>query len=237
MLLDIILIICGLLAAVIGYKVGFLRYILHLASLFTGLIISLVLTKPTTLLINKTPLNPMAYDFFYEKLHNSDIFIALGDNATIIELLKALGFSEFFATFLEPIIINMGFENENLLHSISLNMTSLFITLVTFLILWLGSALIIWVFKMFAELLRKIRLIKFIDGIFGIALSFTIMVLACYVVVASSFYLRNINSINEKIGPFVDEQYESSLGLYKYFEYQNIVIEFVELIFSSNEEN
>lgn len=234
MLLDIILIVLGLIALIVGYKVGFLKYVLNLASLFTGLIISLALTKPVAFLISKTPINQFAYDFVYNRLENSDIFVALGHDASIIELLKSLGFSEIFATFLEPIIIAMGYTNDHLLETISTNLSDLAINIGTFFILWIGLALLIWILKMFANMLRKLKFIRVFDSIVGMGFSFAVMVVLCYTVFAGAFYLRKIDSINSAIGPFMREQLQTSFGVYNYFENHNIVIECVELLFTSN---
>lgn len=230
MVLDVLLIVLALLAVVIGYKIGFLRFVLHLASAFTGLIISVVLAKPVSTFIGKTPINNLVYNLVFNRLETSDIFVALGDEASIVEMLRALGLSKTFATMLEPFVISLGVSNENLLESMSLHLSSLMVLIFTFFFLWIGLGLLLWVLKIFAEMLREIKLIKVVDGIVGIAFSISLLIVITYTVVAGGYYLRKVQFIENKIGEFMTEQQETSLGLYSYFEEHNFIINFIELL-------
>ncbi len=229
MIIDIVLIIIAVIAVIVGYKIGLLRFILHIASLFTGFIISLILIKPVTAIAMKTPLQTYFYDYFLVKLQNSSIFEQLGEDATIIELLQSLGLSEFISSILEVVITNMGLVNGNLVHSIASNITIMVVNMICFIALWIVLSIVIKILKIISEILRKIKLIKFIDGVFGIAYSLICIVVTTYVVVAASYYLQKINSVSEKITPFLTEQYDSSFGLYKYFEDENIIVNIIEL--------
>ncbi len=228
MILDIILIFMFILSIIFGFKIGFLKYILNIASMFSGFILSILLVNPVSNYILSTFGNNIVI-FFENKLANTNAFILLGNDANIKDLLLEIGLSNYFSNLLETILINMGVNNNNLLYSLSYSISNIIITICTFIFLWFGLSILIKIIKLFVDVIRVIPFIKLIDGAIGMLFATAIYFIIIFVSIAFFNYLDNISFINN----FIISQLNSSNGIFKYFYENNIIINLIEIFIKS----
>ncbi len=233
MILDIIFILMFFLAILVGYKVGFLRYILKIASILAGFISSLLLVGPISKFVIDTSMGQYVKNIVRLNVENTEAFTTFGDDATISEIFTELGFSDVLATIIESIIKSMNTVETTLLEAITYSITLLLITIVTFFALWLGSAILFKVLKLVTEIIRNAKSVRVIDGIIGIFLSVAIYFFTSFVIVAVVYYLQNIDAVSNTIEPFMTEQIDTSFGVYSYYFNENVFIKFISLFIFS----
>lgn len=233
MILDFIYIFMFFLAILVGYKVGFLRYFLKIASMIAGFFTSLLLVLPVSKLVMSSKIGDEAYTFVLYKLKSTNVFSILGEEATISDILVELGLSKSVSNVIQTIASSMGFNNGSLIESFSYNISTIVVTVITFFVLWIGIALLFKILKLCADIIRTAKFVRIIDGVVGIVLSLVIYFITSFLIVATTFYLQKIEPIDNKIGGFMTDQKETSFGVYKYYYNENIFINFISL-FSSN---
>lgn len=234
MILDIAYVVMFLLAILVGYKVGFLRYILKIASLLAGLISSVLLVNPVKKLVMSTALGDKVVDMVVAKFHETEIYQNLGENATIQELLGEIGIPDVLVGAIEVILNNMGIIDGEVVNSLSVNIANIIVTFLAFIFLWLGTALLFKILKLLTNTIRTAKFVKVIDGVVGVVLSVFIYFISSFTIVAVTDFARGIDAVEQSIGPWMDEQLDSSIGVYKFYYEHNMIIEFVEMFKSKN---
>ncbi len=232
MILDLSIFLLLLISIIIGAKVGFLQYILKIASLFTGFIIAVFLTSPVTKLIMKTSIGDNVQDNIKNNIFTSDIYTSgnLSSNASIVELLEEIGVPKFLSSILSGLIDNIG-TSEEIINSIAHNVGTLIVGIVTFFVLLIAGALVIFILKLFAKLLRQVTVIRFIDSTVGIIFSFGVFTFVIYLLLAITYGLLNFSFIENAIGDFIYTQLDSSIGILDFFYKENIIVNLFETLF------
>ncbi|MFI3329477.1 MAG: CvpA family protein [bacterium] len=227
MILDLVIIFFIIISIIFGYKVGFVKYILKIASILSGLLISILLTSPCTDLVMKTPIGSNIVETITQNITKSNIDLSSAN--ALPEMLEAAGVPSFLTGIISSMLGNP--EPADMINSISTFLSEIIISTIVFFILLFGATLIIFILKKIADRLRESKVFKFIDGIFGIVFSLLVFTLILFVVSAGLIVALNISFIEESIGSFITTQLDSSFGLFKYFYQNNIIVNIWNLIF------
>ncbi len=226
MILDLVILFVLVISIIIGFKIGFFKYVLKIASLLSGFIISLLLTTPCTNLVMMTPLGSSIVDSIMINLTNSGIDVS---SATPLEdLLVAAGVPSFLTGIITQFFGNP--EQDELLLNIATKLGSMIISLFVFFILLIFATIIIFILKKFVDALRENAGFRVFDGILGVGFSALIYLGVLYLVIAIVIGLQGINIISTQITPFIDTQLDSKIGIFSYFYNNNIVINLIDFI-------
>jgi hypothetical protein len=238
MLLDLILILLILLIGFIGYKVGFLVTIIKFASLVGGLILAIVLVKPTTNFVTDIGLDNALETRIYENITTSDAFVKYADSGSgvegVTELLEELGIpgflSEMIADKLYTEIDLYGIATE-ISDTISYAITSV----IVFICLLLFSSLAFWILKKIVSKTRdSVGFIRVTDGLVGIVFYEIIFVFVIYLILLIIGFIWTGLPADSGFAVFLTEQLhleDDKFGLAKYFYQNNIIKNFFDLIF------
>ena len=116
MILDLILIALFILICFIGYKVGFLVTLVKIASGISGLIIAILLVKPTTNLVTNASWDKGLETKIYNNITSSDAFtkyseVGAGEEGLSV-LIEELGIPNFLADMISHKIVDSVNPNE-----------------------------------------------------------------------------------------------------------------------------
>lgn len=220
MTLDIVVIIAILLSLLIGYKMGFLRYILKLASLFSGLIITCVLI---------TPLHSFIMDSSIGENKVQEIHVQLEGCTTSEEMMGALEFPKL-VTFLLEKIIESNVESTDLALEISTSIASKILWVQCFVILFLIFAILAFIIKQIIKRVRENATVRLIDGIGGCIFSLMTFQLISYLILAIILATSNYGIISG-VDSYLIEQNENSIGIFTYYYEHNFIYNFIKLFF------
>jgi len=235
-ILDVGLGVFFLIIIIIGYKVGFLRAVIKIASSFGGFVMAVLFTEPLTEkainlgifnnLSNKIASNIKASDAYQQ--------YALTDNreAGINEMLSKLGIPEFMSKFFSNAFVE-HLNVDEAVEFISNGITKAFATICVFFTLLIFTALVFWILKVIVKKLRDtVKLIKFLDGILGVAFYSIMGLLVVYIflLISSLIIQSNTNEFTEfmLIQLHLDD---SKWGLTKYLYQNNFIGNFIALFF------
>lgn len=235
MILDFIIIGIFLIIAFVGYKVGFFRTILGVASVISGLIVSLFLTAPITRLLFGWGVGSGLSDNFYGKFTTGELATiynnAGGGQAGIRAILIEIKVPGFFADIFSAKASGDTFEV--VCRSVADGIAKLILGVIVFIVLLFATSLIIWILKkVFKGLRDSSRVIRFIDGLAGI-LAFTVL----YVGVIFIFFTvlsYKITSDSSFIAFFNKQLFDpnvSRIGLSTFLWENNVIGNFIHILF------
>ena len=230
MILDIILILLLVLICFIGYKVGFLATFIKITSIFSGLIIAILFTKPVANFPCSIGLDDGISNNIYTNIIESEpykaYFASGGGVEGISDLLIQLGIPEFISGFVaKGIVDNTNPEAVALSVSNSLGYASTCV--IVFLFLLFFSSIIFWIIKLIVKKLRdSITIVRVIDGILGICIYAILFIVVIYVLfLILSLILQSLPGNNE-FAEFIREQLHlgtDEFGIAKYFYEHNFL--------------
>lgn len=227
MILDIIILFFLLVSLLVGFKVGFLKYVLKIASILSGFIISLLLTSPCTALIMKTPIGTNTVNSVMSNITSAGLDVT--SPTALKEILEAAGIPSFLTGIVSTMLGNPS--PEDMVVSISNTLAQFFVSIIVFFVLLFGATIIIFLLKKFVDSLRRNIVFKVIDGILGTLFSLMIYVVCLFLVTAIIIGLSNINIIQGTVGTFITEQSQNSIGLFRYIYEDNIIVNLWNIIF------
>ena len=239
MILDIILVALALLVLFVGFKVGFFRSFLKLASVFAGLILAIALVSPTTKLVLDLGAGDQMTASFQTKITESQIYQeyydAGGGEEGAAGVLNSIGIPKLFANMLAKVVVN-GNEDSSNMDEFALNiakgLTKIIMSIIVFLSLMVLSSLVILILKhTFTTIRDGVFLIRLIDGILGMAFFAVIFLIILYVFLL--IVSKNITATNGFMN-WMNEQLhlgDDKFGIAKYFYNNNIVGNIFGIIF------
>jgi hypothetical protein len=201
-IIDIGLIVISLLFAISGFKNGFLKEVVGLASfvaaiilayLFANLVEDILVTTPLyTLLFTTLKDSIFTGNALYDMIIDSSQPGALG---YLTDGLTQIGMPGFLATPLANILINFNGSLGDALATASAYFVILIISyLGTFLIAWL---LLVIVGSQLVKLSNDVKAIKFVDSLLGVGLGLgraaVLVAIALLIVIPLSFVVPSIN--------------------------------------------
>lgn len=193
--IDIVLVILGIVFLIIGFKKGFLTKVISLFGFLAVLIISFVYcSRFAGFLIEKDFIYPDIASKVSENVLVKLTDKGIGADSSLSDILQnVLNLPKFVANW---IVNNNGNDTVQTALDVS-NAVGAFvgrvcITVIAFLILFIGIFIVIGILKLFASLLRQNKFVKVVDGLLGSALYFTFFIAIVFVVFwIFSFFLRD----------------------------------------------
>ena len=111
--------------------------------------------------------------------------------------------------------------------------TRIFVLVLSFVAVYVGAIILFFILKIIIKLMRKIKLIKYLDNLLGGAYGFVRAILLISIILLILSLVLNIQSVNDAIGEFVrtDMQLgEDNFRLSKYL-YDNNWLKFIINLF------
>ncbi len=233
-LIDIILILLMILVLFIGYKKGFLKKAIGLIGLFVGLAIAFVFCSQLAGWFESTG---FIYDTIFNNIKNNvleaEIFqTASGAEATIPEVLMNIGVPKFMANMFAG-NIEAGTTVETIAMNIAGYFAHILLVIISFVILFIGVFILSIVLKIISTILRGNAIIRFIDGLLGMALYFCLFMIVVYVVFAIMRWMGNYEFFSS-CQRFLDVDMklsEDTFRLSKFFYQHNVIYAFFDMLF------
>jgi uncharacterized membrane protein required for colicin V production len=181
-ILDIVIILFGLISITIGYKMGFIKKVLSLAGFLVVLVLAFVYCKQLAqILIENEVIYPEIYNPILDGLLSKADGVGLDATATMNEFLRDyVGLPEFMADLFAKVLSVEG-DVQTICIEISEYISNIAMNIISFLIIFVGSSVLILLLKLVANSLRKVKVVRVIDGVLGATLYFTIFILFVYV--------------------------------------------------------
>ncbi|MFI3284481.1 MAG: CvpA family protein [Erysipelotrichaceae bacterium] len=235
MILDGIIIILFLVTLIIGFKIGFIKSIIKLASSLCGLIFALIFFGSlANLLIQWGWQEPIAENIYNNVLESETLQdINTNSEEALTNLMDELGLPDFISNILTTALSDK-INSEDIAITISEIISEFAINVIAFLMLLFGTTILFFLLKLMASMLRTSSLFKLIDGILGIGWASIIYVVALYIAFFLLALILQISSINDAIGPFLTSQMhleEETYSIAKYFYEDNVITNILKLIF------
>ena len=227
-ILDIIIVVATLLFMFIGYKVGFVRVILKIASIFSGLIVAIVLTSTVTKLAFGWGMMHGLSDKMTDKVMANETFQTYcesgGGEDGAAAVLESLGFPKFLAKLVGNSVGAGAGTPEEVARHIGDGIAKAVLTVIVFFVLLFGMSIIFWIIKkLFGSLRESVGLIRFIDGVLGIAL------FLCFYIIAVDIFFTVIAANIEKTTSFITwmntqlHLSDEKFGIAKYVYEHNVI--------------
>lgn len=172
-IIDIVLVLVAIILIIVGYKKGFIKKLISLAGFLVILVFSVMLCgQLSEFMIHHGIIYPSIFDSI-----NGNITSNLADKGLVIETLtvgevleQGLEIPKFIADVLCN-AISSGSSEIPAVEAASViadYLASIIMMVIAFFILLIGTFIIVLVLKLVADALRTNKLIRFVDGIFGI---------------------------------------------------------------------
>ncbi|MFA7075134.1 MAG: CvpA family protein [Candidatus Izemoplasmatales bacterium] len=228
----IVLIVFGLIF--LGWKSGFLLKIIKLASSLFGLIASLLLAKPFSMVLDKwfgEGIYQRIEAFLIEKVANGNV------NATeeiIRESLSEMAMPKFIVDWIVESASNEG-AAISFIDSVTPLIKSLILLLIAFVVLFFGSMLVFLLLKILAKMVTSIPIIKQVDKVLGALFGLFKAAVLIFVLLFILGLLITIPSVNDLIGDFltIDMQLETDSFRLSKWLYDNNVLKYIVFIFAT----
>ena len=233
-LIDIILILLILLVLFLGYKKGFLKKAIGLIGLFVGLAIAFVFCTQLARWFESTG---FIYDSIFHNIEanvlEAEIFQpAGGQEATIPDVLMHIGVPKFLANMFASNIAP-GTTVETIAINIAGYFAHILMVIISFFILFIGVFVVSILLKIISTILRGNAIIRFIDGLLGMALYFCLFMMLVYVVFALMRWMGNYDFFAgcQKFLEVDMKLNEDTFRLSKFFYQNNIIYAFFDMLF------
>ena len=225
---DIILIIFFLVALIYGAKHGFLDRFRKLASGIIGLIIAILFSgKLADLFIAKNVFYDNIYTNVYQNIITSEAFANGGDPSSV---LSSLGFPKIIADYIASTI---GGEVD-IASALAQQVYSLFISIISFIILLVGCWILSFVLKILIGLIRENIAIRIVDGILGVILYGFLAICCVYIlffILSLIIQIPGLEGFRNFVTVDLQLTNPDEFRISKYFYENNILINFFKLFF------
>lgn len=184
-IIDIVFVLFGLIVIIVGYKKGFLNKAVGMIGLFVGLAVAFAFCKQFAGWLKEMGwFYPSIFDHIKANVLELEIFKDLPvTNATVEDVLVAMGIPEFFANiFAENIAGNISVDQIAI--NISTFFTDLIMVVIAFVLLFVLVFFGAMILKLITYILRGNAIIKFVDGILGVALYFALYMIFIFALLA-----------------------------------------------------
>ena len=235
MIFDIILVLAFIITLFIGYKSGFLQKFVKLASGLCGLVFAVVFCgKFTSVLVSWGMQQPIK-EAVLKNVIASDAFANLngGTPESVTQFITELGIPNFLAEIIAK-ALSTSLDANQLAVSISESVSYFALLVIGFLILLFGTSILFFILKFLIKLLRSSTLIKFVDGILGIAWSALVFIVVIYVLFLIVSITLQFAPADNSVIQFITGQLKlntDEFGLAKYMYENNILGNLFKLFF------
>jgi uncharacterized membrane protein required for colicin V production len=181
-LLDIIIVVLGLIVILLGYRKGFLKKVLSIVGFFAIAILAFVYCKQfAAFLIQKNFIYPNIYNPILEHLLQQTVEAGLQPNSSLVDLLTVgLGLPDVMARVFAN-VLNVSGDLNQICSGISQYISTVAMNIISFLIILVGTSVVVLILKIIADAIRKVKVVRIIDGFLGAILYFSFFLLFVYV--------------------------------------------------------
>lgn len=229
--IDIILILLAVLVCLLGYKKGFLKKAIGLVSFIVAVIVAFAFCSQLAGLFQKNEIiYPSIYQSVYQNITATEAF--RNPDATVVDLLTAIKIPKFIAQMLANAIDSTKMASE-MAADIAHYMAKSALNVICFFILFFGVFVVALLLKIISGILRKSKLIRVVDGLFGIVLYGCLFILVVEIIFTILHYCIG-NEWFHAAEKFleVDMQLNSNrFRISKYIYEHNTVYEIIHILF------
>lgn len=183
-LLDVIIVVLGLLALLIGFKKGFMSKMVSLIGFIAIVIFSIFYASQFAGFLKN---HGLIYPGIYENI-SSKITEGLGDKAsyTVSEAIQASGFPGFLANWISGAVGDV--PASEIISAVSEQIAGWIMNVIAFGILFVICLIVLITLKIIIKVVRNATFVRVVDGILG-----AVLYLALYLVtITALFALLNI---------------------------------------------
>lgn len=235
-IIDILIVLFILLLAFIGYKIGFFNTALKIGSVISGFVFSIALCKPFSKFLGLFFYKPL-FNRYNRKVRSLEVFQKItgaeNPNDALKEVLVDLNFPNKLASFIAKRVNVSDVENlqNSIANGISKVMANTILVVISFIVLLIGTAIVLFIMRKFIETLRENNKFRVFDGILGIVF----WLLIAFVIITIIFFILTFFSKSGGVYEFLnrDLRIESrkGIGLGRWFYSSNILRILFNLIF------
>lgn len=235
-IIDILIVLFILLLAFIGYKIGFFKTALKIGSVISGFVFSIALCKPFSKFLGLFFYKPL-FNRYNRKVRSLEVFQKItgaeNPNDALKDVLVDLNFPNKLANFIAKRVNVSDVENlqNSIANGISKIMANTILVVISFIVLLIGTAIILFIMRKFIETLRENNKFRVFDGILGIVF----WLLIAFVIITIVFFILTFFSKSGGVYEFLnrDLRIESrkGFGLGRWFYSSNILRILFNLIF------
>lgn len=212
--------------SILGYKFGFAKRLLKLASPLCGFIFAILFCGGFSKLITYPIFGDNLHDKFYNNVITSDAYANFSDKTASASFYKELGLPKFISN-----IIADGLSIDQACDAVATALAKFVCIIISFFILLIGMSVIFFFLKKLIDGLRKAFVIRLVDGICGIVFyNILFYLLLCIVMVILSLVMQESPGLNN----FISNDFSlatSSFRISKYFYSHNLLGNFFRLFF------
>ncbi len=178
-LVDIIALVCGIIALIVGYCRGFMQQVLSLLGKIAALLIAFFFCSTfATMVCDLIPAIPQAVEGWVEGVFGEGLNATFENKEQIMMVLKQSSVPVFLHEVLANAVVNSNFEF-NLIPIIS----KFILNIISFVLLYFLSLLVFVLLKKIFKQITDLRVVKYFDKFLGVILSL-IKLLLIFVILA-----------------------------------------------------
>lgn len=239
-IIDILIVASVALFAVIGWKKGFLRKVLDMASSIFGLIASILLARPFSNVLRDwfgTSLQANIDAYLNTRLEDIGLAAANATTENLTQALQQFSLPDFMVKWIVD-SVDPSALGDSIVHAISPLILSLSLLVLAFLILFFGSMIVFFLLKLLAKGITSIPVIKQVDKVLGVLFGLLKAAVLIYVLLFVLALLINIPAINDLIYQFLEKDMflassqESVFSLSKYLYNNNLLKNIISVFVS-----
>ncbi|HQN74730.1 MAG TPA: CvpA family protein [Bacillota bacterium] len=235
-IIDILIVGCVIAMVFFGWKSGFLLKVIKLASSLFGLIASILLAHPFSIVLDKwfgEGIYLKIETFLLERIANGD---AQATEENIRAAFADMALPEFIVDWIIN-SVNAQETVQSFVDAVTPLIKSLILLLIAFVVLFFGSMLFFLLLKLMAKMITSLPIIKQIDKFLGALFGLFKAVILIYALLFVLGLLIAIPSVNDAIGPILtvdmqlgSEDFRLSKWLYDNNFFKYLVFAFAAII-------
>lgn len=227
-IISVVIILLFLLFTFLGYKHGFMQKFLSIANGVCGFAFSVLFCGKFSNIFTYKLFGDKFSEKFLANIQNSDTYLKFKSSETSAEFLEELGVPSFISK-----LISSELPVDKAAQSLADTLSKFVCILISFVILFIGTTILIFVLKLLVGILRKAILIRIVDGILGIIfydILFYLFVCVVFLVLSLVMQTSSFDSLNN----FISNDFQlgtDSFRLSKYLYENNLIGNFFRIFF------
>ena len=181
-ILDIVIVVFGLIFIILGYKKGFIKKILSIVGFLAINILAFVYCKQlASFLIERKIIYPDIYNPLLDHLLTASLKEGLTADSTLVDFLTVgLEIPAPISALLSK-TLNITGSIEEICVGISQQLSTSAMNIIAFVMIVVGVSILVLLLKLLTNIMRKVKLVRMIDGALGAMLYFAFFLLFVYV--------------------------------------------------------
>lgn len=176
-IVDIVLVVLLLIVCGAGFKKGFLKKAIGLVSLLVAVIVAFCFcSQLADFLQEKQIIFPTIYDNIYANISASEALA--NPNASVVEVLVSLDIPKFLAEMVSNALGEI--DAHAIADKITTYLTETIMVVISFVAIFIGVFVAAFLLKIISSILRGNALVRFVDGVLGMAFYAGIYIVIIY---------------------------------------------------------